>query len=160
MSRKAHAGYAHCRSVRRDESSATVRCHYLRDGTASFAFTIGRAEYFVPVGVLLKCFLEVSDRELFCRLLALIPQDPSRIPTPPITSACLNAFPFRVASALIALRLRPSACIDIPALYHMCAPAEGVPLKAHGIRFWVQYCHLLALQIKISACHVCTTSCV
>jgi DNA-directed RNA polymerase I subunit RPA2 len=60
--------------VRRDETSATVRCHYLRDGTASFAFTIGRAEYFVPVGVLLKCFLEVSDRELFARLLSLIPQ--------------------------------------------------------------------------------------
>ncbi|CAL8465768.1 g5304 [Coccomyxa elongata] len=64
------------RCVRRDESSATVRCHYLRDGTASFAFTIGRAEYFVPVGVLLKCFLEVSDHEIFTRLLALIPQDP------------------------------------------------------------------------------------
>ncbi|CAL8465829.1 g5365 [Coccomyxa elongata] len=63
------------RCVRRDESSATVRCHYLRDGTASFAFTIGRAEYFVPVGVLLNCFLEVSDREFFIRLLTLIPQD-------------------------------------------------------------------------------------
>lgn len=60
--------------MRRDETSATVRCHYLRDGTANFAFTIGRAEYFVPVGVLLKCFLEVSDRELFARLLSLIPQ--------------------------------------------------------------------------------------
>ncbi|CAL8465771.1 g5307 [Coccomyxa elongata] len=64
------------RCVRRDETSATVRCHYLWDGTASFAFTIARAEYFVPVGVLLKCFLEVSDRELYTLLLALIPQDP------------------------------------------------------------------------------------
>ncbi|EIE18402.1 beta and beta-prime subunits of DNA dependent RNA-polymerase, partial [Coccomyxa subellipsoidea C-169] len=64
------------RCVRRDETSATVRCHYLKDGSASFAFTIGRAEYFVPVGVLLKCFLEASDRELFSRLIALIPQDP------------------------------------------------------------------------------------
>jgi DNA-directed RNA polymerase I subunit RPA2 len=52
-----------------------VRCHYLKDGTARFAFTIGRAEYFVPVGVLLKCFVEVPDQELFSRLLALIPQD-------------------------------------------------------------------------------------
>lgn len=68
------------RCVRRDETSATVRCHYLRDGTASFAFTIARAEYFVPVGVLLKCFLEVSDRELYTRLIALIPQDPGNFP--------------------------------------------------------------------------------
>lgn len=56
-----------------------MRCHYLKDGSASFAFTIGRAEYFVPVGVLLKCFLEASDRELFDRLIALIPQDPGAV---------------------------------------------------------------------------------
>ena len=61
------------RCVRPDDTSATVRCHYLKDGTAKFAFTIGRAEYFIPVGILLKCFMEVSDKELFGKLLATIP---------------------------------------------------------------------------------------
>lgn len=58
------------RCVRPDETSATVRCHYLTDGTANFAFTMRRQEFFVPVGILLKCFLEVSDRELSEKLLA------------------------------------------------------------------------------------------
>ena len=64
-----------CSCVRPDETSATVRCHYLRDGTAKFAFTVGRAEFFIPVGILLKCFVEASDKELFTKLLATIPQD-------------------------------------------------------------------------------------
>lgn len=62
------------RCVRADEASATVRCHFLVDSTVNFAFTIRRAEYFIPAGVLLKCFLDVSDRELFAQLLALAPQ--------------------------------------------------------------------------------------
>ena len=51
-----------------------MRCHFLVDSTVNFAFTIRRAEYFIPAGVLLKCFLDVSDRELFAQLLALAPQ--------------------------------------------------------------------------------------
>ncbi|GLC33155.1 hypothetical protein PLESTB_000364600 [Pleodorina starrii] len=58
------------RCVRPDQHSATVRCHYLTDGTVNFAFTMRRAEYFIPAGVLLKCFLEVSDRELYGKLVA------------------------------------------------------------------------------------------
>ncbi|PNW80548.1 hypothetical protein CHLRE_07g322176v5 [Chlamydomonas reinhardtii] len=58
------------RCVRPDQSSATVRCHYLTDGTVNFAFTMRRAEYFIPAGVLLKCFLEVSDRELYGKLVS------------------------------------------------------------------------------------------
>jgi len=42
----------------------------LTDGTANFAFTVRRQEFFVPVGILLKCFLEVSDRELSEKLMA------------------------------------------------------------------------------------------
>ncbi len=64
-----------CRCVRPDETSATVRCHYLTDGSVNFAFAIRRSEYFIPVGVLLKCFAEVSDRELFGYLTASAPQD-------------------------------------------------------------------------------------
>eukprot|EP00983_Pelagomonas_calceolata_P077943 1154081-Pelagomonas_calceolata.AAC.3 len=56
--------------VRPDQSSATVRCHYLTDGTVNFAFTMRRAEYFIPAGILLKCFLEVRER--VCLLLLAI----------------------------------------------------------------------------------------
>lgn len=49
------------RCVRPDQSSATVRLHYLADGGVNFAFTMRKAEYFIPVGVLLKCFVEVRD---------------------------------------------------------------------------------------------------
>ena len=57
------------RCVRPDESSLTNRCHYLVDGTAVFAITIRRAEYFIPAGILLKCFLEVSDKEIYEKLV-------------------------------------------------------------------------------------------
>ncbi|KAK9824626.1 hypothetical protein WJX72_011831 [[Myrmecia] bisecta] len=63
------------RCVQPDETSATVRCHYLTDGAVNFAFTIRRAEYFIPAGVLLKCFLQVSDRELYDKLVTSAPQD-------------------------------------------------------------------------------------
>lgn len=52
------------RCVRPDQSSATVRCHYLTDGAVNFAFTMRRAEYFIPVGILLKCFIEVRKQLL------------------------------------------------------------------------------------------------
>jgi DNA-directed RNA polymerase I subunit RPA2 len=60
--------------VRPDEVSAQVRCHYLTDGTVNFAFTIRRSEYFIPAGVLLKCFLETTDREIFARLVSSAPK--------------------------------------------------------------------------------------
>ena len=72
--------------MRGDEQSATVRCHYLTDGTVNFAFTMRRSEYFIPAGVLLKCFLEVSDKELYDKIVqsALVVSDteidPSRFP--------------------------------------------------------------------------------
>ena len=52
-----------------------MRCHYLTDGSVNFAFAIRRAEFFIPVGVLLKCFAEVSECELFGYLTASAPQD-------------------------------------------------------------------------------------
>ena len=62
------------RCVRPDEVSAQVRCHYLTDGTVNFAFTIRRSEYFIPAGVLLKCFLETTDREIYTRLVSSAPK--------------------------------------------------------------------------------------
>lgn len=67
------------RCVRADEMSATVRCHFLIDGSVNFAFTVRRAEYFLPVGVLLKCFLDMSDLELFGHLLSLCPSDKENV---------------------------------------------------------------------------------
>jgi len=57
------------RCVQSDQSSATVRCHYLVDGTVNFALTMRRAEYFIPAGILLKCFLEVRGAWCVCCLL-------------------------------------------------------------------------------------------
>lgn len=48
------------RCVRPDQSSATVRLHYLEDGNVNFAFTINRAEYFIPVVLLFKGLAEVT----------------------------------------------------------------------------------------------------
>ena len=80
------------RCVRAAEQSATVRCHYLTDGTVNFAFTIRRAEYFIPAGILLKCFLEVSDRELYEKLVQPAPMVgvPGRIQHGPLLYACLS----------------------------------------------------------------------
>lgn len=77
--------------MRPDDTSATVRCHYLKDGTAKFAFTIGRAEFFIPVGILLKCFVEASDKELFCKLLAAIPQEQGEASCPSASRSLMNA---------------------------------------------------------------------
>jgi len=56
------------RCVRPDLTSQTVRCHMLTDGCVNFAITIRRAEYFIPVGLLLKALVETTDREIFERL--------------------------------------------------------------------------------------------
>lgn len=61
------------RCVRPDYSSQTVRTHYLTDGTVNFAFTMSRAEYFLPAGILLKCLVEATDKEIFERLVSSAP---------------------------------------------------------------------------------------
>eukprot|EP00798_Chlamydomonas_sp_ICE-L_P010691 gene10691-12383_t len=63
------------RCVRPDHSSATVRLHYLKEGTVNFALVMRRSEFFIPAGILLKCFLEVSDRELYEKIVAGAPPD-------------------------------------------------------------------------------------
>ena len=55
--------------MRPDQSSATVRLHYLTEGNANFAFTINRAEYFVPVALLLKGLAEVPPHLMLCTTL-------------------------------------------------------------------------------------------
>ncbi|KAK9863838.1 hypothetical protein WJX84_009250, partial [Apatococcus fuscideae] len=69
------------RCVRPDESSAQIRCHYMKDGLVNVSFIIRRAEFFVPAGILLKCFMEVTDRELFDKISALDPEERGRAET-------------------------------------------------------------------------------
>ena len=42
-----------------------MRCHYMTSGQVTFTFSVRRRELFLPAGVLLKCFVEATDRELF-----------------------------------------------------------------------------------------------
>jgi hypothetical protein len=43
-----------------DQSSATVRLHYLKDGNVNLRAHHRRAEYFIPVAFLLKAFAEYA----------------------------------------------------------------------------------------------------
>lgn len=111
------------RCVRPDETSATVRVHYLKDGTARFAFIKDRAEYFLPVGTLLKCFLEASDAELYARLLAFIPLDPGARPLLPQAAAlfpgCSPRRLCNVPASLVHLS-RPHECL-LPCILYPAA---------------------------------------
>jgi len=60
------------RCVRRDESSMTNRCHYLADGSIVFALSINKSEYFIPAGLLLKCLGEISDREIYNKVVGSV----------------------------------------------------------------------------------------
>jgi len=56
------------RSVRRDQSSLTVTLHYLATGACMFRFTMSKQEFFVPAVVLLKAFMETTDRNIFLQI--------------------------------------------------------------------------------------------
>lgn len=53
------------RSVRPDETSQTNTLHYLSDGNITFRFSWRKAEYLVPVMMILKALVETNDREIF-----------------------------------------------------------------------------------------------
>ncbi|CAI5516392.1 unnamed protein product [Closterium sp. Naga37s-1] len=52
------------RCVRTDQSAVTNRVVYVNDGNACFNFSLRKQEYFIPVGIILKCLVDVSDAEL------------------------------------------------------------------------------------------------
>ncbi|KAG5182121.1 DNA-directed RNA polymerase I complex subunit Rpa2 p [Tribonema minus] len=58
------------RCGRRDHSTATVTLHYLTTGGATLRWSVRRAEFLVPVMVVIKALREISDRELYERVLA------------------------------------------------------------------------------------------
>jgi DNA-directed RNA polymerase I subunit RPA2 len=53
------------RSVRPDQTSQTNVLHYLSDGNVTFRFSWKKAEYLVPVMMILKALVETNDREIF-----------------------------------------------------------------------------------------------
>ena len=63
------------RCVRPDESAATVRLHYLTGGGANFAITVGRAEFFVPAGLVLRALGDATDRELYDAIVGPAPRE-------------------------------------------------------------------------------------
>ncbi|KAH8689228.1 hypothetical protein GQ44DRAFT_667607 [Phaeosphaeriaceae sp. PMI808] len=62
-------GYTHygilIRSMRPDQSSQTNALHYLSDGNVNLRFSWRKAEYLVPVMMVLKSLVETNDREIF-----------------------------------------------------------------------------------------------
>ncbi|CZT06028.1 DNA-directed RNA polymerase I polypeptide 2 [Rhynchosporium agropyri] len=53
------------RSVRPDQTSQTNVLHYLKDGNVTFRFSWRKAEYLVPVMMVMKALVETNDREIF-----------------------------------------------------------------------------------------------
>ena len=53
------------RSVRPDQTSQTNVLHYLNDGNVTFRFSWRKAEYLVPVIMILKALIHTNDREIF-----------------------------------------------------------------------------------------------
>ncbi|XP_046384519.1 DNA-directed RNA polymerase I subunit RPA2 [Ischnura elegans] len=56
------------RCVQEDHTTTSNVLHFLTDGTAKLMFSYRRMMYFVPVIMILKCFLDVSDEFIFNEL--------------------------------------------------------------------------------------------
>ena len=53
------------RCGRPDLTSITLTLHYLNDGSVTVRFMMEKAEYFIPLVMLLKALCEVTDREIY-----------------------------------------------------------------------------------------------
>jgi DNA-directed RNA polymerase I subunit RPA2 len=58
------------RCVKPDQSSKTVTLHYLHNGSINLRFSYRKQEYFIPVVLLLKALVDVSDREIYDAIVA------------------------------------------------------------------------------------------
>jgi DNA-directed RNA polymerase I subunit RPA2 len=56
------------RCLRADLTTQRNTIHYLTDGNCTLRFTLLKREYFVPVVILLKCFIDTTDREIYEKL--------------------------------------------------------------------------------------------
>ena len=57
------------RCVRPDQSSSTVTLHYLTTGGATLRFVLRKQEFLLPVILVAKALMPISDKELFDRIL-------------------------------------------------------------------------------------------
>jgi DNA-directed RNA polymerase I subunit RPA2 len=57
------------RCVRPDQTSITMTMHYLNNGGATIRFVCRKQEFLLPVVLLAKCLVDVTDKELFDRVL-------------------------------------------------------------------------------------------
>ncbi|CAN0862970.1 DNA-directed RNA polymerase I subunit 2 [Linum grandiflorum] len=51
-----------------DQSSVTIKLYYLHNGSARLGVWIQGREYLLPVGIILKAFVETTDREIYQQL--------------------------------------------------------------------------------------------
>lgn len=58
------------RCTRQDQSSVTITLHYLTNGNASLRFTLRKQEFLLPVVLVAKSLMNISDKELFDRLIS------------------------------------------------------------------------------------------
>ncbi|CAM9179419.1 unnamed protein product [Chrysoparadoxa australica] len=57
------------RCARRDQTTATVTLHYLTTGEANLRWSIKKQEFLVPVVIIIKALRDVSDKEIYERIL-------------------------------------------------------------------------------------------
>ena len=58
------------RCVRKDQSSVTLTLHYLTNGGATLKFVLRKQEFLLPVVIVAKSLMDITDKELHDRLLA------------------------------------------------------------------------------------------
>lgn len=57
------------RCVRKDQSSVTLTLHYLNNGGATLRFVLRKQEFLLPVVMVAKAIVDVTDKELFDRVV-------------------------------------------------------------------------------------------
>jgi DNA-directed RNA polymerase I subunit RPA2 len=57
------------RCVRRDQSSVTMTLHYLNSGGATLKFVLRKQEFLLPVVMVIKALVTISDAEIFERIV-------------------------------------------------------------------------------------------
>jgi DNA-directed RNA polymerase I subunit RPA2 len=58
------------RCVRRDQTASNMTLHYFSDGTCHLMFARNKEQYFVPVVMVLKALVDVSDVKIFLSVMS------------------------------------------------------------------------------------------
>ncbi|XP_070167298.1 DNA-directed RNA polymerase I subunit RPA2 [Polyergus mexicanus] len=58
------------RSVQEDNTATNNTLHYVNDGSAKFAFTHKKTTYYIPLILLIKCLIDVTDVYIYKTLIA------------------------------------------------------------------------------------------